>query len=336
MIDFGICKEHILSAPEATAPLVVGAEAYWQGLASALGRTPSLAEIDPNRFSADGRLAALVSLFLDRDDIGYRVVGRSLRQIDGDFEGKRLSEMHSWAGTPKLILGHYNMAARLRRPVLGEDYYDDRYSFQWAILPVSSDGHTVDGAVMVHDYDHKIARFETDRDALLETMVAVMERSHAAMFFLRGNHVIHLNARARRLAEARSAVRISGGDLVPLSKELLAALHRARATPEGDVRIIHDGYLVRILNLTEACVLTIRQESDDLDLEALSREVFHLSQAEARLVAALCRGTSIGRFALATGLSDHTVRTQLKSAMARMDLGRQQDIVRMVCLIAGL
>src|SRR5262245_14429081 len=110
MIDFGVCKEHILTREEASAPMIVRAEAYWQGLSSALGRTPKISDLDAGKINEDGRLTALVRLFPGHDDVAYESVGRTLRHLDGDFQGKRLSEMRAWP-TAKLILGHYKMVA---------------------------------------------------------------------------------------------------------------------------------------------------------------------------------------------------------------------------------
>lgn len=57
---------------------------------------------------------------------------------------------------------------------------------------------------------------------------------------------------------------------------------------------------------------------------------FRLTPAEARLTAALLNGEHADDYAVRTGLSPHTVKTQLKAVFAKTGCGRQSDLMRIV------
>jgi len=60
-------------------------------------------------------------------------------------------------------------------------------------------------------------------------------------------------------------------------------------------------------------------------------KLFDLSPAEARIVRALATGATVQGFADEMGLSEGTIRLQLKRALAKTGCGRQSDLVRLVC-----
>lgn len=62
-------------------------------------------------------------------------------------------------------------------------------------------------------------------------------------------------------------------------------------------------------------------------------ELFGLSAAEARLTRALCQGHSLEEYACDQGLKLPTVRTQLRSVLAKTGTGRQATLIR---LVAGI
>ena len=64
-------------------------------------------------------------------------------------------------------------------------------------------------------------------------------------------------------------------------------------------------------------------------------EVFSFTAAESRLVAALAAGKRLSDYADETGRSIHTVRTQLKSALAKADCRTQTDLLRLISHLAG-
>ncbi len=57
---------------------------------------------------------------------------------------------------------------------------------------------------------------------------------------------------------------------------------------------------------------------------------FGLTPAEAAVTVALCRGASVADYAVETGISLHTARTLLRSAMAKTDTHRQAELVSRV------
>jgi len=67
-----------------------------------------------------------------------------------------------------------------------------------------------------------------------------------------------------------------------------------------------------------------------LECEAVGR-LLGVTPAEARLTAAICEGISVKEYARARGLSEGTVRFQLKQVLAKTGAARQADLVRQVC-----
>jgi DNA-binding CsgD family transcriptional regulator len=62
---------------------------------------------------------------------------------------------------------------------------------------------------------------------------------------------------------------------------------------------------------------------------AVSR-LFNFTTAEAKVIAALCRGLSVAEYATANDLSRHTVRNQVKAALSKSGTRRQAELVRIV------
>ncbi|WP_421620790.1 helix-turn-helix transcriptional regulator [Alkalilimnicola ehrlichii] len=64
--------------------------------------------------------------------------------------------------------------------------------------------------------------------------------------------------------------------------------------------------------------------------QGLLAELHGLTEAEARVAAELVTGASPGQVAELLGVTDHTVRTQLKAVFRKMRVSRQADLVRVV------
>lgn len=60
------------------------------------------------------------------------------------------------------------------------------------------------------------------------------------------------------------------------------------------------------------------------------QKLYGLTGAEARLVKALVAGQSVADYAEGTNHSIHTIRTQMKSVMGKLDVRSQTDVVRVV------
>lgn len=85
-------------------------------------------------------------------------------------------------------------------------------------------------------------------------------------------------------------------------------------------------------DLLQATAIILVNNPDDriTPAEAALVTQFRLTPAESRLTAALLDGEHIDDYALRTGLSPHTVKTQLKAVFAKTGCGRQSDLMRVV------
>ncbi|MCW0233373.1 MAG: helix-turn-helix transcriptional regulator [Ferrovibrio sp.] len=83
--------------------------------------------------------------------------------------------------------------------------------------------------------------------------------------------------------------------------------------------------------LKAAAIIFVNNPDDRITpTEASLIAQFHLTPAEARLTAALLDGEHVDDYALRTGLSLHTVKTQLKHVFAKTGSTRQSDLIRIV------
>lgn len=91
------------------------------------------------------------------------------------------------------------------------------------------------------------------------------------------------------------------------------------------------GYRVGADRLQAAAIIFVNNPDDRITpAEAALCAQFGLTPAEARLTAALLDGEHLDDYAVRTGLSPHTVKTQLKAVFAKTGCGRQADLVRVV------
>lgn len=91
------------------------------------------------------------------------------------------------------------------------------------------------------------------------------------------------------------------------------------------------GYRVGADRLQAAAIIFVNNPDDRITpAEAALTTQFSLTPAEARLTAALLDGEHLDDYATRTGLSPHTVKTQLKAIFAKTGCGRQADLVRVV------
>lgn len=77
-------------------------------------------------------------------------------------------------------------------------------------------------------------------------------------------------------------------------------------------------------------VLARPQEAPALAADDVA-DLFGLTRAEARVAAALCRGSSVKDYAAGRGLAEGSARNQLKQVMAKTNASRQSDLVRQLC-----
>lgn len=119
---------------------------------------------------------------------------------------------------------------------------------------------------------------------------------------------------------ARSFLVPRGDDLLPLRVTVLA--------PKRDAE--------RAFFIGPECILLIEDAKLDTDAAAEEmRALYHLTPAEERIVAGLAAGLSVEAIAARAGVTQGTVRVQMKSVFAKSGLHRQVDLVRQACALAG-
>jgi DNA-binding CsgD family transcriptional regulator len=79
-----------------------------------------------------------------------------------------------------------------------------------------------------------------------------------------------------------------------------------------------------------ALVLARTHEAPVLEADEVA-DLFGLTRAEARVAAALCRGSSVKDYAAGRGLAEGSARNQLKQVMAKTNTSRQSELVRQLC-----
>lgn len=157
---------------------------------------------------------------------------------------------------------------------------------------------------------------------------------------------IFANTALHRLAEAADGLqRAPGGAVLPSDPCALRLLQRALAAAAAGTAMElavprHSGappYLVRCTPVPGRSGWTVLRVADSSTRRAPSasflRGAFGLTQAEAVLAVALCRGASLAEFAAERGISIHTVRTQLRALLGKTRTERQADLVG---LLSGL
>ena len=84
------------------------------------------------------------------------------------------------------------------------------------------------------------------------------------------------------------------------------------------------------------CVLKIDDPADGIPAASEAFSSMHnLSRSEGKIVRALAEGLTVVEIAARNGTSPATVRTQVKHIFLKTGMGRQSDIVRHVCILAG-
>lgn len=123
---------------------------------------------------------------------------------------------------------------------------------------------------------------------------------------------------------------LSRRDLASAHPPPFAVLPRAEARP----LIAHGIPILRaaedLFQHVQALLLITDPEDVKEPDEAILRQAFKLTAAEARLAAALARGEDIAGAAYRYGLSIETVRTQLKSILGKTDTHRQAELVALL------
>lgn len=177
-----------------------------------------------------------------------------------------------------------------------------------------------------------------------------MDISHFAMFALSAvGTVLAVNQRAEALLRHGTTLCMSEGRLLAIDP---SEDNRLRDTirfvvsanlprnllfhgPDGDMglTLIPSAESQRSLGISDSPqVIAILTEFGSKRLATVRQlmELFSLSPAEARLVRGLAQGESLESYADGQGVKRTTVRTQLQSALGKVGVGTQKDLVRMI------
>lgn len=142
---------------QVTAPLVHEAYRYWRSKHRG-GRLPARQDLDPVEMPAKLLPYVLLSEVLhDPFDIRFRLAGTEVVAMNNfDLTGKRLNEGIGQPHWCEYWLAVYREVVESATPAFGADCYGyrDRHhvSFEWCLLPLASDGRTVDMVFEVEAY----------------------------------------------------------------------------------------------------------------------------------------------------------------------------------------
>ncbi|CAN7665102.1 helix-turn-helix transcriptional regulator [Pseudorhodoferax sp. LjRoot39] len=197
-----------------------------------------------------------------------------------------------------------------------------------------------------------------DLDVLAGASTAVLDRMPLGVaLFDESGALVHHNIRAKQLlAESSDILAVRGGRLVcsrPRENDRLAALLRAAVrtglaesgSAGGAVRLQHSGGDTLHLFVTPlpswsgpfglraaAAVFLSRPDGSIGALAKALQQVYQMTPAECRLTEALVNGLSAKEYGAQAGVSISTVRTQIRTATAKVGARRQVDLVRTVLL----
>lgn len=120
-------------------------------------RMPARADIDPAEIKPLLAYILLTDLHYDPLRAYFRLVGTAVAEVAGrDLTGQWLHEAEVDGGV-ELWLRNYDRLARERAPVYGRTratvQRGDERIFEWILLPLSSDGETVDKVLELEDWE---------------------------------------------------------------------------------------------------------------------------------------------------------------------------------------
>lgn len=178
-------------------------------------------------------------------------------------------------------------------------------------------------------------------------------RQRVAMFVVtRSGAVTYTNEAARALLETGTGVRLRGARLYVVDASSRARLERALAShvpelvgvraPDGASLLARTQPLPRATSESNlpwlaSCVAVLlfdpRTPVDTASLEHAVQRGFGLTPAEARVAVFVGSGNSPKEAAVALGLTEGTVRFQLKQAYAKLNVDGQRGLVKLVVSI---
>lgn len=190
----------------------------------------------------------------------------------------------------------------------------------------------------------------------LEVLTDALDRLTIGTFMIDGRgRMVRANGAARRLVDRGDAFRLVDGRLTlngrtdavrfrEMVEQALAARLRdedsdfVRAFRCADAEADGLGVLVRAIrrekltpaDLGPAVVVYATESERGGSFERLIATLFDLSPSEANLAALLTQGLTLAEAARETGLTESTVRSYSKKIFAKVGVGRQAELVRLI------
>ncbi|MGO1119741.1 PAS domain-containing protein [Rhodovibrionaceae bacterium A322] len=140
-----------------TCEEVLQAFAYWQQIKPKGAPAPTRAQLDPLDIPKLLPNTILTELEPDLSNVTFRLVGTQVAIYSGfDFTGRTLIDSIKSLAWQKYWLAIYREIAEEGNCVFGKDRYDysdkDHITFEWAMMPLSSDGKKIDMTFEVEGY----------------------------------------------------------------------------------------------------------------------------------------------------------------------------------------
>jgi DNA-binding CsgD family transcriptional regulator len=192
------------------------------------------------------------------------------------------------------------------------------------------------------------------RDRGWQNVLVSLDRLGVTAFIVNANGTVHQqNASARNLLAGDESVHVASFRLrlsdPALNATLEAAVHRATKPPcRSSLFPVRAGknevYEVNVSPLQPAedtgsalaLVVIARPRPDAERIARRVRRLYGLTEAEARVVAALTLGETVEQIAVAHGVRVSTVRAQVRSIFEKTGVHRQTDLVRLALTAAPL
>jgi DNA-binding CsgD family transcriptional regulator len=196
------------------------------------------------------------------------------------------------------------------------------------------------------------------RDRGWQNVLASLDRLSVTAFIVSANGAIHHhNESAHKLLAADEWIRVASSRLrfadPALSATLDAAVNKATRAPARSSLFParagrNEVYEVNVSPLQPAeestavppvplaLVVIARPRPDAERIARRVRRLYGLTEAEARVVAALTLGETVDQIAVAHGVRVSTVRAQVRSIFEKTGVHRQTDLVRLALAAAPL
>jgi len=197
----------------------------------------------------------------------------------------------------------------------------------------------------------KIAKRLIDIDEQHEVVLSLLDRLPIALVLVDANaKIIESNVLADELLEAKTGLSVQKGTLIA-TEENKEKLHHSihlmskhdPATSRGQTLAMTNEVTKNSLMLflaplkhhgidqkASVAVFIAQRKSQPLNLPPELAEIYGLTDKEMAITSQLVRGLSIKEISCESSVSEHTVRTQVKSVMKKTQTSRQAELVSLV------